>query len=170
MDLSGTVKSVRIDQEKHGMVLRVVVESEDGLLPIQMRGRSIDGILEPGDQVALRKADKRGRDGVIRPKEINNQTTNSIVRVTRRRLIARFSSFVLSIVVSVGTTVGSKVLVDVILNMSGAKSTAPALRSYPAPHSGGATAHMTNNDAVGWIIGVVVGVIVFYLIYLRRRR
>ena len=52
--LVGNRQSVRMGQEKIGMVLRIVVEAENGLLPVQMRGRSIGCSSAPSAEISVK--------------------------------------------------------------------------------------------------------------------
>lgn len=106
----GIVRSVRIDQEGRSSVLRFVVESSNDRIPVEMRGNKVKGVLEAGNEVVIKGRGRRDRDGVIRPREIMNKTTNSLVSVRRKNLLVRFVGFSFSVAVSVVSGVISAII------------------------------------------------------------
>jgi hypothetical protein len=65
---------------------------------VEMRGRSIRGVLNDGDSVDA----GRVGDGVLHPRKVRNLSTNSIVKVRRRSIIARILFSLIPIVFFVG--------------------------------------------------------------------
>ncbi len=163
---SGIVKTVRVDQEGQATVLRLVVESRNEDIPVEMRGSEIRGVLEIGDQIVFKGSGKRGRDGVIRPKKLINKTTNSIVEVKSPNIIARFFRFVFSFVFSLISGVLTAGIASIIFPTAQDVITPDSDNGFPYPPSG------VEYDAniIPLIIGVVVGLIVFYFTFIKRRR
>jgi len=161
----GRVLTVRVDQEKEATVLRLVIESGTDRIPVEMRGIALSGVVEVGDQVVIPGAARRGRDGVLRPKAITNETTNSIVRARKRRLFKRFFGFVFSLAISVGTGVLTSIIVGHLVP----KSLKPPIQGLP--RGGHPSSGMPSQlDPLTMLIGLVVGLFVFYLLFLRKRR
>jgi hypothetical protein len=96
----GVANDVRIDQEGRDVVLRFVVQSSEGdRVPVEMRGNAVRGVLESGDRVALIGTKARDRDGVARPRLIEDQTTSSTIHMARTNFIAKALGFVLRVIV-----------------------------------------------------------------------
>ena len=104
--VTGIVQNVRIDQEGGSIVLRFTAQTDDDeRIPVEMRGEKMLGVLEPGDQVAIVARKTRDKYGVMHPTRVENLTTKSIVRLKKPGIIKRFTSFVFSLAMSIGTGV-----------------------------------------------------------------
>ncbi len=80
--LTGTVQSVRTDQEGNSVVLRFIAQTEnDDRIPVEMRGQQVLGILEIGDRIAIEGKQHRDKYGVMHLGQVENLTTKSTVRV-----------------------------------------------------------------------------------------
>jgi hypothetical protein len=168
--LEGTAQNVRTEQEQADVVLRFVVSTASARVPVEMRGAQILGVLNDGDQILV--DDRRDRDGVIRPKTVQNLSTNSIVQMRGPNPLSTFASFLLSVVFSVATGALSTVLVGLI-----GRGEEGVEIVEMAPEAGGA--YVIEESVAGGnevmqivaiVLGVVVAVIVFYLVYVRPRR
>lgn len=139
-------------------MLRFVVESSNDRIPVEMRGNKVKGVLEVGNEVVIKGRGRRDRDGVIRPREIMNKTTNSLVSVRRKNLLVRFVGFSFSVAVSVVSGVISAII-------AGRFATRTMPVSYPGPG-----APSSRESLLPIVIGAVAGLLVFYFVYLRPRR
>ncbi len=158
-EIQGVVQNPRIDQEGGAVVLRCVIQCESGeRVPVEMRGRQIRGVLEAGDHVAVSARRLRDRQGIVRPKEVRNLTTNSTVLVYRPGILRRITAFFFSLGVSVATGALTSWLVASLSSQSRVPRRPPG--------SGGAE----NFVFPSVLAGLVVGLVVFYLVYLRPRR
>ncbi len=163
----GTVRSVRSDQEGRDVVLRFVLESGEGdRLPVEMRGHRIRGVLEVSDQVrfSVEGRDLRDADGVARPKRVENLSTDSVVQTPGSSQIKRLLELVTGFVASVLAGVVSSSLLTSL-------RPSPAVTSLQAAPYGAAPGGSSIDQAVliSVLVGLVVMVVVFYLIYLRPR-
>ena len=131
-NLSGTIKSIRVDQEARFSVLRIVMESGGNRIPVEMRGNIITGVIEQGDNVVIKRYKKRQKDGVIRPKSIINITTNSVVSVKRKNVFMRMMSFIFGTGVSIATAVVSAAVVAIPMMFSQAAVAADGEALYKA--------------------------------------
>jgi hypothetical protein len=90
--VAGTVARLREDSDgERRRVVRFVLSDADGaLLAVEMRGEELRGVLNDGDSVAVSRA-SRALDGVFRPSELWNRTTDSRVEMwspsLRRRVV-----------------------------------------------------------------------------------
>ena len=128
-----------------------------------MRGSKIRGVLEIGDQIVFKGSGRRGRDEVIRPKKLINKTTNSIVEVKSPNIIARFFHFVFSFCSSVISGVLTAVIASIIFPTP--QNISDYDNGLPYPPSVELDANF-----IPLIVGIVVGLIVFYFTFIRRRR
>lgn len=160
--ISGTVQRVQTNQEDKNVVLRFKIRSDAGeLIPVEMRGRRVCGLLEAGDQVIMNCG--RDRYGVMHPRVITNLTTRSSVR-TRS---PGFFSTVIKFLFSIGFSIATGVLTHLIIS-SFTKSSKSPVSEYSMPRSG----NLANSgmEPVGLILAVAVALLVFYLIFIRPRR
>jgi len=111
----GIVKSVRIDQEAGMTVLRLVLEADDVRIPVEMRGHKVKGVVEVGDEVTIEGAEGRDPDGVMRPKEVVNDSTQSTVTAEKRGFKARFSGVFVSLGLSIASGLGNTVIARVLV-------------------------------------------------------
>ena len=68
-----------------------------GYTQVELRGELIHGGLSDGDRVRI--VGKKGRDGVLRPGQVDNQSTHSLVRVSNRRALKVFQTVMTLVVV-----------------------------------------------------------------------
>jgi hypothetical protein len=138
-----------------------VVETEEGgLVPVEMRGREVLGVLDDGDRVAV---DRASPTGTARPRRVENLTTNAAVEVSVPRRLDRWSGAVglrdvrtALISALVTATVGA------LTNAFESKSTPSAT---PAP---GKQSHPSH--AVWWVVAGAIAIAVIGLALLLRRR
>lgn len=104
--MEGTATRVKLDQEAGACVLRFVLVADDAAATaVEMRGAEIRGVLGDGDRVRIDPpaADGDG-DGVLRPRRVRNQTTNSLVSAWEppfhKRVGGRFATLVISTAIS----------------------------------------------------------------------
>lgn len=164
-NLCGIVKNMNIDHEGNIVVLRFKIQLDDASqIPVEMRGQRLFGVLENGDQVMMNIKSKKDKYGIVRPYQIENLSTNSIVRMTSPGVFSKFSKFLASTMVSIFGGVITKVAIDSIL----VKKKVPySTRSSPySQHS----APAATSDLIPIIIAVLVGLAIFYFIYFRRRK
>ena len=91
--MEGVARRVRIDNEGAGCVLRFVVETDEGgLVPVEMRGREVLGVLDDGDRVRFDRAPSAV--GTARPRRVANLSTNAEVEVTVPGRLDRWSGVV----------------------------------------------------------------------------
>jgi hypothetical protein len=89
--MQGIASRVRRGQEGADAVLRFVVEAHDGTLAsVEMRGHEIHGLLDDGDHVRLVAGSQpAAADGILRPLQVENLTTNSALTARRPSLLER---------------------------------------------------------------------------------
>lgn len=169
-EVEGVVEGRRTDQEGSSVVLRFVLACDDGnRIPVEMRGVKILGILDDGDhvQLAVRGRMVRGREGVARPKRISNLSTQSQVHVARRGIVGRAFNLVFALGVSV---VSGVIPVAVGLAFKelydGASNGDRAPPPFGSPEPGPAGIPFV---LISLVVGVAVALVVFFLIYWRRR-
>jgi hypothetical protein len=110
MAMEGTATRVKVDQEGNACVLRFVIVTEDGAsTAVEMRGAEIRGVLGDGDRVLIDAAGAAGAaDGLLHPRNVRNQTTESLVSVWQppffRRLGGTVGTLVISTVISTVVT------------------------------------------------------------------
>jgi hypothetical protein len=170
--LEGTAQNVRTEQEQANVVLRFVVSTANERVPVEMRGVQILGVLNDGDQILVEG--RRDRDGVIRPKTVRNLSTNSTVQMRGPNPISTLASFVFSVAFSVFTGALSTVLIGLI-----GRGEESAEIIAVVPEAGGeAVPYVLEESVAGGsevmqivaiVIGLVVALIVFYLVYIRPR-
>lgn len=91
--VEGVARRVRIDDEAGGCVLRFVVETDEGsLVPVEMRGREVLGVLDDGDRVAFDRGSPS--TGTARPQRVANLSTNAEVEVSVPGRLRRWSGVV----------------------------------------------------------------------------
>jgi hypothetical protein len=91
--VEGVARRVRIDNEGAGCVLRFVVETDEGgLVPVEMRGREVLGVLDDGDRVRFDRAPSAA--GTARPRRVANLSTNAEVEVPVPGRLDRWSGVV----------------------------------------------------------------------------
>jgi len=166
--VSGTVQGVQTNQEDTNVVLRFKIRSDAGeLIPVEMRGRRVCGLLEPGDKVIMNCV--RDRYGVMHPKAVTNLTTRSSVRTKSPGLFGTVIRFLFSAGVSIATGVLTQMAIS-----SFTKSSNVVMRRFnappgaPVPYSGGTAG--SGMAQVELIFAIAVGLLVFYLMFVRRRR
>ncbi len=163
-NITGIIKNLNIGHEGDIVVLRFKIQLGDARqIPVEMRGQRLFGVLENGDQVMMNIKSKKDKYGIVRPYQIDNLSTNSIVRMTSAGVFSKFSKFIASTMVSIFGGVITKVALDFIL----VKKKIP----YPnklSPYSQSAPSATSNLIPI--IIAVLVGLAIFYFIYFRRRK
>lgn len=169
-EIEGVARNVRIEQEGNSVVLRFVLEGEGERVPVEMRGRKVQGVLNSGERVRLivRGSVVRDRDGVAHPAQINNLDTHSTVRVQRRGCLGNAAGFVLSALLSIGTGALSESLVEWVLR--GGEE--PELVAFSLEEGPAAPPEAIADEPlllIPVLIGVAVAVLIFYLLYLRPR-
>ena len=161
-NIKGNVRTVRIDHEGNDVILRFMMESGGHQkIPVEMRGQQVLGVLEIGDEIVIDVARIRDRYGVMRPKQVTNLTTDSVVRVTSPGFFSKTGRFLSSLIVSVASTVLTTVLVSLVKSPLSTKR--PMARSRPGAREA------LSGDPLPLILGLVVGVIVFLLVFRRQR-
>jgi hypothetical protein len=168
--IGGVARNVRTEREGSEIVLRFVLESDgQERLPVEMRGRRVLGVLDDGDQVNFDvRGQVRDRSGVARPDRIDNLSTNSVVRVQRQGCLRQVGGLLVSLALSIFSGWLSTILLDAILYQN-----APTIESFSLPEGGAEV--ISSQPSVLPIVGVLVAVLVFFLIFvvprlLRRRR
>ena len=164
--IKGRVKKVRIDHEGNTVILRFMMESPGRQkVPVEMRGQQILGVLEIGDEVMIDAGHIRDRYGVMRPQQVRNLTNESVVRVATPGFFKKIGRFFSSLVVSITSSVVTAVLVNMVQSSHNVKKA--VRKSYPS--APGAPAALSGNP-LPLIVGLIVGVVVFWLVYRRQRR
>ena len=171
-EIQGAVHSVHVDQERGGVVLRFVIKLVSGeKLAVEMRGYEVRGLLEVDDQIVIRGRRLRDRDGVIRPREVWNITNGSTVTVRRAGVLVRFFSSAFALIISVMSGAATTLLVTLFSRFA----TPPPISSPPERPPGGSppilpsVAGDTTLLTAAIMLGISVGLLVFYLIFLRSR-
>jgi hypothetical protein len=160
--VSGKVEIVHTYQEDRDVVLRFKFRSDMGdLIPVEMRGHRLCGLLDPDDQVMMNC--KRDKYGIMHPKVVTNLSTDSVVRMEGPGWFRAVIKFVFSTAVSIATGVFTSIIIS-----SFTKTSKTAPRLYSMPHSGSPAGPAMEPAAL--VLAVVVGLLVFYLIYIRPRR
>jgi hypothetical protein len=160
----GIVQNVRIDQEGGSFVLRFTAQTDDDeRIPVEMRGKEVLGVLEPGDQVAIVSRRARDKYGVTHPKRVENLTTKSIVRVKKPGVIKRFVSFVFSLATSIATAVLTSYVTKAI-------SPEPVAEYRYAPGYEPSLLEPLLRQPIVLVVGLAVGLLVFYFMYIRPKR
>jgi hypothetical protein len=164
-EMTGIVLNPRIDQEAGMVVLRCVIQCDSGeRVPVEMRGREIRGVLESGDRVALSGKRFRDKQGIARPRELTNLSTNSTVRAYRPGVFRRVIGLLFSLVISVATGALTSLLVTLLTSPKrGTGGRIPRIGPSGSADSSGIL-------ILSVATGVVVGLVVFYFVYVRRRR
>jgi hypothetical protein len=165
-NIKGSVKTVRIDHEGNTVILRFMMESGGHQkIPVEMRGQQILGVLEIGDEVMIDVARIRDRYGVMRPPQVRNLTTDSVVRVASPGFFSKTGRFLSSLAASITSGVLTAVLVSLVKPPLSTIKAVP--RSSPGPPG---TREALSGNPLPLILGLVVGVVVFWLVYRRQRR
>ena len=180
----GSVQNFRIDQEGSTVVMRFVLEQNDGTLtPIEMRGSRVNGVLADGDNVLVTEQ-KLDRDGVLRPNRVQNLTTNSMVQVGRRGLVRRMPGMVFGLIGSATLSIGSGVIITILLGGNSDGGSFPiravglSARSAGGSGSGSGGGSGSGSSDFGLealLAGLTITLVVFFLIYflpriLRKRK
>jgi hypothetical protein len=194
----GAVEGMRIQQEGSSVVLRFVLRCYGGeRIPIEMRGEKVLGVLHDGDhvQMSARGRRVRGREGVARPERLSNVSTQSSVRVARRGVVKRMSASVFGLGMGLGTSVAvsavSGLIVFALTGWLGSLVASAKNGQGEGDGSGGGEgvpAALPVEIAPFWqdwlegglgetpvvlislVAGAAVMLLVFFLVYLRRRR
>lgn len=170
-EIQGAVHSVHVDQERGGVVLRFVIKFASGeKVAVEMRGYEVRGLLEVHDQIMIRGRRLRDRDGVIRPSEVYNLTNGSIVTVRRAGVLVRFFSFAFGLIISVTSGVAIAVLVKLFSSLA-TSPPIPSLTEAPPGEAPPAAAMVVEDTLLiaPIMLGISVGLLVFYLVFLRNR-
>ncbi|MBZ0294842.1 MAG: hypothetical protein K8L99_19935 [Anaerolineae bacterium] len=164
--VQGTVHNTRLEQEGSQVVLRFVLQSANNIrIPVEMRGRKVSGLLDAGDRVEVNVRGRRirDRDGIARPQLVRNLTTESVVRTQRHRRIVQLFRSTLGFLFSSGVSIGSGVLVTLITDSLMMR---PRIATFArsAPPASSASSMLLS---VPVLLGIGVGIVLFFLIYLR---
>jgi hypothetical protein len=157
----GIARGVRIDREESGVVLRFVLEVDEVTqIPVEMRGKKVIGVLDNGDRVAIytRGENVRGRGGVAHPYQVENLRTSSMVRVPYIILWEEVLKFIVGAVISAASGYVTSFLAGLLTGKS------PVMQSTTPE---GQVIVGVRPLYLG--IAVVVGLIVFFLIYVLPR-
>jgi hypothetical protein len=164
--IQGSVKTVRIDHEGDNVILRFMMECAGSQkIPVEMRGQQILGVLDIGDEIMIDIRRIRDRYGVLRPQQVRNLSTDSVVRVKSPGFFSKMGRFISSLVVSIT----SGVLTAVLVNFAKPLLTAGRRVPMSRPRTHAAPEALAGNP-LPLILGLVVAVIVFLLVFRRQRR
>jgi hypothetical protein len=175
----GLVTRRTIGSEGPDVVLRFVISSGEGeITPVEMRGRRLLGLLDDGDHVSI--ADEMtilGPDGIWRPRYIENRTTGSTVEAWRPPRFADPLRLLLTSIMSAAVGAVVSAFIGSILVLRQSSEPSPASPG-PGIDPGGPlnpAAPETDDRVLITIIlvlgaGVLVSLLLFYLVWIRRRR
>lgn len=168
--LTGTVHNIWTDSEGSHVVLRLVVDARGGeRYSVEMRGRQQRGVVQTGDAVELRtKGRLRGRDGVIRPYEIVNLTTDSRLRMQSPGCVVRLARGV----VNLAWALASGVLTAYITALLTVEESGPEIIPFMQSEDGGTSTTSTSEPdlMIPILVGVAVMLLVFFVLNIRSRR
>ncbi len=78
--MQGIADKVRIDSDGEHVALRFILRSEQAHpVAVELRGESLSGVLDDGDEVRLEGLAETHADGLHRPQQIANRTTGSTI-------------------------------------------------------------------------------------------
>jgi hypothetical protein len=162
--VEGVARRVRIDDEAGGCVLRFVVDTgEGGLVPVEMRGREVLGVLDDGDRVAFDRAS--WATGTARPERVVNLSTNADVEVSVPGRLDRLSGVV-------GLRdLRTAVISALVTATVGAIAKAFQAGGKPPGAAPGQGERSQPSHAVWWVLiaAIAVGLIGLALLWRRRR-
>lgn len=160
--VEGVARRVRTDNEGGGCVLRFVVETEDaGLVPVEMRGREVLGVLDDGDRVSF---DRGSSSGTARPQRVANLSTNAEVEVSVPGRLGRWSGAVG--LRDVRTALISALVTATVGALTNAFESNNTPSATPAP---GKESHPSH--AVWWVVAGAIAIsLVGLALVVRRRR
>jgi hypothetical protein len=168
----GVVLGVRTEAEGNDVVLRFVLQTEAGeRIPVEMRGRKVLGVLSDGDRVRVHTsgASLRGPDGVVRPAQIVDLSTSSVVRVAKagcaRQVLGFLGSLMLSVLAGVLSTLCVSMLTMGNLAASPISEGMGGEGEVPSPVEAAAEPSLL----IPLVIGLGVAAVVFFLTFLLPR-
>ena len=160
--VEGVARRVRIDNEGAGCVLRFVVETHDGdLVPVEMRGREVLGVLDDGDRVSFDRASSA--TGTARPQSIANLSTNAEVEVSVPGRLDRWSGVVG--LRDVRTELISALVTATVGAFTNAFEAGRSPNAAPGPAE-----RSEPSDALWWVVAGAIAIAVVGVVLLWRRR
>ncbi|GAB4477894.1 MAG: hypothetical protein Kow00124_21590 [Anaerolineae bacterium] len=170
IQVEGIARSVRLEREGGEAVLRFVLEPTGSAerIPVEMRGRRVKGVLTDGDRVNISAGRLRDRDGVARPRVVQNLSTTSVIRVESRGCLHTALSFIGSLVASVLAGWLSTLLVGMLTLQE------PGIIAYSLEEPGAPIEEAASGApwllVVGFVVAAAVFLLLFVLPLLRRAR
>jgi hypothetical protein len=166
--LDGTVERLASTEEADQRVLRFLLHTDSGFVPVEMRGDELRGVVSDGDHVQF--AGSRASDGTAHPRTLTNLTTGAQVELWTAPRGLRVARFVGTSAVTAGLGAVVSGLIGVAIGAvfssrsSGSQSPPPG----PPPSDGSSGWSGTSIGLLCFLIGLLL--IVAYLIRARRRR
>jgi hypothetical protein len=162
--VQGVVQHVRLDHEGSDLVLRFVLQVDQGkAIPVEMRGERLTGVLNDGDQVRVdtEAADVREPDGVARPDRVSNLSTSSVVELARLSRVNKAVGTATGLVRSVVIALTTGFLVTLLGQLLAARDIVPSI--------GQGGSEIPNTLLISLVLGALAGLIVFVVIYIVPR-